>query len=167
MKRIAFFAFLLLVSVSVLGNSRLSVSPAEMKDGETKTLVDGDKTITVKKSGNSIDVKVEGAGETRTISITNSGGDIVIGRDGFRFDTLDHMNIKPPKIVFDRSEIERRMPHAQAIFVCPKDHTVLRVPEDKAGNTYKCPVDGTTMEKRKGHGMMLFDFDREESESGR
>jgi hypothetical protein len=41
-------------------------------------------------------------------------------------------------------------------FVCPTDKTTLRVPEDAAGKEFTCPVDGTKMEKRKGHGFQLF-----------
>jgi hypothetical protein len=157
MKRIALIAALLLVSISLFAASRLTINPADMKDGETKTLVDGDKTITVKKSGNDVDVKVEGGGKTKTITITNANGDIIIGRDGdgFRFKTFDH-DFVPPRIFIDRSEIERHLPKMQSIFVCPKDHTVLRVPEDKADKEYKCPVDGTTMEKRKSRVFGLF-----------
>lgn len=164
MKRIALIAAMLLVTVSIFAASRLSVSPSQMKDGETKTLVDGDKTITVTKHGENVEVKIEGAGKTRTISITNSGGgDVIINRDGFDFHGLEHMEIVPPKIFIDRKEIERRMPKMQAIFVCPKDHTVLRVPEEKADQTFKCPVDGTTMEKKKSRAFSLF-FDGTEHE---
>ena len=155
MKRIALIAAMLLVTVSIFAASRLSVSPSQMKDGETKTLVDGDKTITVTKHGENVDVKIEGAGKTRTISITNAGsGDVIIDRDGYRFrgldhlDRLEHMDIVMPKIMIDRKEIERHLPKMQSVYVCPKDHTVLRVPEDKGDQTFKCPVDGTTMEKK-------------------
>jgi len=165
MKRIALFAGLLLVCASLFAASRLSVNPSEMKDGETKTLVDGNKTITVTKHGENVDVKIEGAGKTHTISITNAGGgDVIIDRDGYRFRGLDRMEIMPPKIFIDRKEIERHLPKMQSIFVCPKDHTVLRVPEDKADQTFKCPVDGTTMEKRKSRAFGFFFDDSGEHE---
>ena len=41
-------------------------------------------------------------------------------------------------------------------YVCPNDHATLQVPEGKESGTFKCPIDGTTMEKRKGHGLSLF-----------
>ena len=59
MKRIALFAVLALLLVAGAafvyaeeshGSTKLTIEPSQMKDGETKTLVDGDKTITVKKS---------------------------------------------------------------------------------------------------------------------
>ena len=59
------------------------------------------------------------------------------------------------------------MPHFEQMgrslswFVCPKDHTMLRVPEDKADQTWKCPVDGTEMEKKKARAFAFFE-DRED-----
>lgn len=150
MKRIALLALLLLLGAAVYGDSRLSVNPSTMKDGETKTLVDGNKTITITRHGDDVDVQVEGAGKTHTIVIGNAGGDITIDRDALERFNFD---FKPPHIVIDRAEIERHLPKMQSIFVCPKDHTVLRVPEDKADHTYKCPVDGTPMEKRRSRAF--------------
>ena len=174
MKRIALFAVLLSFVVAGAafvyaeeshGSTKLTIEPSQMKDGETKTLVDGDKTITVKKSGDSVDIKIEGAGKTRTITLNNSGGNISIfkGGDGLGFRTITGGE---PKILIDR-EISAAMPRfehlerAQTWFVCPKDHTMLRVPEEKAEQSWKCPVDGTEMEKRKGRGFALF-FDHED-----
>ena len=43
---------------------------------------------------------------------------------------------------------------------------MLRVPAGKENESFKCPIDGTTMEKRKGHGFgFFFDDDSFESES--
>jgi hypothetical protein len=174
MKRIALFAVLLSFVVagaafvsaeeSQHGSTKLTIEPSQMTDGETKTLVDGDKTITVKKSGDSVDIKIEGAGKTRTITLNNSGGNISIfkGGDGMAYKMMPAM----PKVLIDR-EIAGAMPRfeqmerAQTWFVCPKDHTMLRVPEGKADQSWKCPVDGTEMEKKKGRGFALF-FDHED-----
>src|ERR1044071_8008339 len=82
MKRIALIAVLLVVTLAAYGSTKLTIEPSQMKDGETKTLVDGDKTITVHKSGDSLDIKIEGAGKTRTITLNNSGGDIHIFKGG-------------------------------------------------------------------------------------
>ena len=43
-----------------------------------------------------------------------------------------------------------------AWFVCPKDHAMLRVPEPKEGDSFRCPVDGSTMEKRKAPAFSVF-----------
>jgi len=96
MKRIALLAVLALLLVAGAafvyaeeshGSTKLTIEPSQMKDGETKTLVDGDKTITVKKSGDSVDIRIEGAGKTRTITLNNSGGNISIfkGGDGMAY----------------------------------------------------------------------------------
>jgi len=158
MKRIVLIAALLFLALSTYGDSRLSISPSEMKNGETKTLVDGDRTIKVTRDGDDLTIKIEGAGKTRTITIANgASGDVTISRDGHHFRIPDG-DFVPPRIFIDRSEIERKLlrPHAQSLFICPKDHTVLRVPEDQADKTYKCPVDGTTMEKKKARGFGIF-----------
>ncbi len=165
MKRIALMAVLLMLVMAAAafvyaeeshGSTKLTIEPSQMKDGETKTLVDGDKTITVKKDGDNVDIKIEGAGKTRTITLNNSGGNISIFRDGMAFRTIP----AEPRILLDQ-HLERMAPKSQTWFVCPKDHTMLRVPDEKADQTYKCPVDGTQMEKRKGRGFALF-FDHED-----
>lgn len=152
MKRIALIAVLLVVSLAAYGATKLTIEPSQMKDGETKTLVDGDKTITVHKSGDNLDIKIEGAGKTRTITLNNAGGDLHIFRDGTAWKTIP---MPEGRVLLDQ-HFESLMPKAQTWFVCPKDHTMLRVPEDKADQTFKCPIDGTTLEKKKGRGMALF-----------
>ena len=162
MKRIALLAVLALLLVAGAafvyaeeshGSTKLTIESSQMKEGETKTLVDGDKTITVHKSGDNLDIKIEGAGKTRTITLNNSGGNISIFKDGdgMAFRTIPG----EPRVLLDE-HFKRMAPKSQTWFVCPKDHTILRVPDDKAGDTFKCPVDGTTMEKRKGHGFAFF-----------
>ena len=158
MKRIALIAVLLVVALAAFGSTKLTIEPSQMKDGETKTLVDGDKTITVHKSGDNLDIKIEGAGKTRTITLNNSGGDIHIFKDG---DGMAFRTIPGEPRVFLDQHFDRMSPKAQTWFVCPKDHTMLRVPEDKKDGTFKCPVDGTTMEQRKGRGFAFF-FDHED-----
>ena len=120
-----------------------------MKSGETKTFTDDGKTITIRRDGDAIDVKIEGAGETQSLLITKTGDGIIRirrGGDGFQAFKLDSgRDLVIPK------------PHTFSFFVCPKDHTTLNVPDAKEGDTFKCPVDGTTMEKRKGRGFFFDD----------
>ena len=153
MKRIALIAVLLIVTLAAYGSTKLTIEPSQMKDGETKTLVDGDKTITVHKNGDNLDIKIEGAGKTKTITLNNAGGNISIFKDGdgFAFRTIPGA----PRVLLDE-HFEKMGPRAQTWFVCPKDHTMLRVPDDKADQTFTCPVDGTTMEKKKGRGFAFF-----------
>jgi hypothetical protein len=153
MKRIAYIAVLLALALAAYGSSKLTIDPSSMKDGETKTLVDGDKTITVHKSGDDLNIKIEGAGKTKTITLNNAGGNISIFKDG---DGMAFRTIPGEPRVFLDQHFERMSPKAQTWFVCPKDHTMLRVPDDKADQSFKCPVDGTTMEKKKGRGFAFF-----------
>lgn len=144
---------LLAAAVAVAAGTSITVTPSEMKSGETKTFTDDGRTITLTRDGDSLRIKVEGAGETKSLTITKNDGAIIIDRDG-----------RERRIIVRSPEINiPHVPHIgrmQTWFVCPKDHTTLRVPEGKEGETYKCPIDGTTMEKRKGHGFsFLFDDD--------
>ena len=179
MKRFAMFAVLLLVLVGGVAivyasergsSSRLTVSPSEMKDGESKTLVDGENTITVKRDGDTINVKIEGAGKTRNVTIVRGGdGGIRVERGGVDGSHTWVMGSDRPCIMIDGMDfsalgvhmLPRIGPNAQTWFVCPKDHTMLRVPDDKKDESFKCPVDGTTMEKRKGRGFGFFFDDHE------
>lgn len=143
-------------------STTLTVKPSEMRNGETKSITDDGRTITVKREGDTTQVTIEGAGETGHLTITREGDRIRIGRaaaegrgfiigphreriviDGFPLDGLD----RAPRFK------ERR---GQTYFVCPKDQTTLRVPKENDGQSFRCPVDGTEMEKRKGHGFTFF-----------
>jgi hypothetical protein len=151
--------------------STLTISPGQMKDGETRTLIDNGRKVTIRKSGDSLNVVIEGAGRTRNVVITESGNsDVVIGSDGDR-DGERHVEVfggpGHRQIIIDGRRIvpgeafNSIMPavpgqRMQSWFVCPKDHTMLRVPADHEDGTFKCPVDGTTMEKRKGRGFAYF-----------
>ena len=170
-------ALLLLVGGSVLyaeSKSTLTIEPSEMKDGETKTFIDNGKTITVKREGNTTHVQIADAENTEKLTITREGGRLRIGRvdsDGIQSFTLGPDRRKiiidgMPLGDFENLPRFRDLPkkNMQSWFVCPKDHTMLRVPEGKEDQTFKCPVDGTTMEKRKGRGFTLF-FDDDMFES--
>jgi len=153
--RLIILAVFLLLAITAMAYARssgssITVTPAEMKDGETKTFTDDGRTITLRRDGDTIQVKVEGAGETKSLTITKADGTITIDRDGVR----RRIMIAAPDIAMPR--IMPRAGRTQTWYVCPKDHATLRVPEAKESDTFKCPVDGTTMEKRKGHGFSFF-----------
>jgi len=156
-------------------DSTLVVKPSDMKDGETKTVTDDGRTITVTREGNTTHVKIDDSGKVDRLTITREGNRLRIGH-------LDDNGTKSfvigpdrKKIIIDGVPLDQFMDpdtiirprrNLQTWFVCPKDHTTLRVPEGKEDQTYKCPVDGTTMEKKKGHGFQFFfdDFNFETHE---
>lgn len=159
MKRFSIAVLLLLATAGVLyGATAITVNPSEMKNGETKTLVDGRNTITVRRDGDDVNIKIEGGGTTQSLTITRSGDKFRVERERI---------IMPPRILLDDTmpRFKEKKLLGQTWFVCPKDHTMLRVPAGKEDQTYKCPVDGTTMEKRETHGFSFFfddsDFDGE------
>jgi hypothetical protein len=160
------FSLLILIGGALLyaeSSSTLTVKPSEMKNGETKTFTDDGRTITVRRNGDSTVVEIEGAGKTETLTITKEGGKIRIGRVGS--DGTKSFVIGPDRnrIVIDGLDLDAletaprfRGDRLQTFFVCPEDKTTLRVPKDKANDSYRCPVDGTLMEKKKGHGFQFF-----------
>ena len=182
MKRYAVLAILLLLVVAGAvavhaadrhSSSRLTINPSEMKDGETKTFTDDGRKVTVRRDGDTTHVTIEGAEGTKSLSITSDGSSVRIDRDGFGMKSWI-VGPNRPRIMIDGEEFRdgmdfrgrpfRELPSAQTWFVCPKDHTIMRVPEEKSDQTFKCPLDGTTMEKRKGKGFAFF-FDDGEFES--
>lgn len=163
MKRTVWLAVLLaLFAMGVFAaSSRFSISANDLKDGETKTFGDGDRTITVHRSGDAIDVKINGASTSKRIVIDSTDGEIHIGGDGPRAFSFNGTPGAMPRIFIDGNmpSLERRKlreKSTQTWYVCPKDHTMLRIPDGKSDATYKCPVDGTTMEKREGRGFTFF-----------
>jgi hypothetical protein len=183
MKRFAVFAilglFIVAGAVAVYAgdrhhsSSRLTINPSEMKDGETKTFTDEGRKVTVRRDGDTTHVTIEGANGTKTLSITSDGGDIRIDRDGVERRKIVIGDSSRPRILIDGMDFKgfegfprhEMLPRKiQTWFVCPKDKAMLRVPEEKADETFKCPIDGTTMEKRKGRGFAFF-FDDEVFES--
>jgi hypothetical protein len=163
------------IALARTSGATMTVTPSDMKDGETKTYTDDGKTITIRREGDTTHVKIEGAGQTRTLSITKSEeGTIRIDRDGVPGSARTFV-VGPERrrIIIDGKPLGdlpmgklnglpgdafEGLPRqqTQSWYVCPKDHTTLRVPEGKESDSFKCPVDGTTMEKRKGRGFSFY-----------
>lgn len=158
MKKLVLLLAASIIAVAAYASTALIINPDEMKNGETKSFTDNGTTVIVKRNGDAMDIKIEGAGQSRTITVTRSGdGDIRIDRHGRRrLEVITPFN--PP--IHVPNVREHRL---GTLFVCPKDGTTLRVPEDKKDDTFKCPVDGTTMEKKKGRGF-FFSFDDKDFE---
>lgn len=165
MKRILMFVVLLcLVAVGAYAHSALTIRPSEMKDGETKVFEEDGRKITVKKDGNTLSLRIDGAGATKTLTIVGDGGDVRIhGFDGRTFVFPDRLRERividgVPGLDLDNLPRYRALPRQklQSWFVCPKDKTMLRVPEESDEKEFTCPVDGTKMEKRRAHGFQFF-----------
>lgn len=145
--------------------SSFTIDPSEMKEGETKNYSDDGTNITVRREGNATVIRIDSADKTDHLTISREGGRIRIGHaagDGEGF-VISPNNRR--RIVIDGTDIDkmpqfRRFADPSSTYVCPKDHSMLRVPDgDDKEKTYKCPVDGTTMERRKGRGLeFLFDI---------
>lgn len=152
----------------------LVIEPSEMKKGEKKTFTDNGRTVTVEREGDTTHVRIEGADKTEKLTITREGGRVRIARADARGPRTLVVGPERRKIVIDgvpMDDLDAR-PHPrpfshksmQTFYVCPKDKTTLRVPEGKEDATYKCPVDGTGMEKKRGRGFSFF-FDEESFET--
>lgn len=158
MKKVVFMLAALVIAAAAYASTSIVVTPSSMKEGETKTLTDDGTTVKVTRHGDDVDIRVEGAGESRTITVTRGGeGNIEIHRDGRRMRIVTPEVIVPPVHVPEIHVPRFRENRFGTIFVCPKDGTTLRVPDEKEKNKeYKCPVDGTTMEKKKGRGFSFY-----------
>ena len=132
MKRfaMALTAILLLTAVS---DSTITVRPSDMKDGETKIFKKNGKKFIFKRDGEVTHLTIVDGGTLR----------------------IDDESFNRPMVIPPMPHIRPNFPH-QTWFECPKDHAILRVPEGKDDQTFKCPIDGTTMEKRKGRGFAFF-----------
>jgi len=163
MKKVVLILAVLIVAAAAYASTAITVTPSTMKNGETKTLTDDGTTIKVTRDGDSMNIKIEGAGESRTITVTRGGeGDVRIERDGRRFRVVTPNVVVPPIHV-----PHLRQHRLGTIYVCPKDGSTLRVPDDKddqKDQSFKCPVDGTTMEKKKGRGFSFY-FDDSDFEA--
>jgi hypothetical protein len=119
--------------------------------------------VTVTRNGDELNIRIEGGGTANRLSITRSGDAFRIEREG-----SSRTWVMPPGAAFNAPDVRSFRFHntqKQTWFFCPKDHSMLRVPDGKDDQTYKCPVDGTTMEKRKGSGFAFFFNDDFEPES--
>src|SRR5687767_10048665 len=72
-------------------SSQLSIDPSEMRDGETKSITDNGRTITVRREGNTTHVRIDGADKTGKLTITRDGNRIRIGHLG------DDMTVIAPR----------------------------------------------------------------------
>ena len=155
---------ILLFGLAVYASTAFTINPSEMKSGETKKLVDGDRTVTVTRNGDALDIRIEGGATSENLTITRGGDGFRIERGGTHAWVMppmpDTRSFHVPTIRQFRFNTGR----TQTWFVCPKDHTMMRVPTAKSDVTFKCPIDGTTMEKRKGSGFAFF-LDDDDAES--
>jgi len=90
------------------------------------------------------------AASAETIIIKIGDGD-----DDATTDTRTIVIPKHRRLLLDGVPALRGM--TETWYVCPKDHTIVRIPKSKADDdaTYKCPLDGSPLEKRKGRGLLL------------
>ncbi|HEV7920877.1 MAG TPA: hypothetical protein VGR02_08820 [Thermoanaerobaculia bacterium] len=180
MKRLGYLGAVLLIAGAAWAGSTITVTPSDMKSGETKTFEDGEQKISISRSGDDVDIRIQGAGGTKSITVQKSNdGSIRIGRGDVLMPGLRSFVVGPERkrIVIDGVPVVPEFEHfrdlprlqprkQQTWFVCPKDHTLLAIPDAKENQTYKCPVDGTVLEKKKGRGFsFFFDEDSFESES--
>lgn len=135
-----------------------------IRDGESVRIERADGTHTFVDGSDSDDVR-------RKIIIDGVPLDLdhprfrAFPRDGagdmqFRFRERADGDERSPR--FDRRPRGEGLPRhgASSWFVCPKDKTLLRVPEAaEEKKEYKCPVDGTVMEQRRTRAFYFLNQD--------
>jgi hypothetical protein len=134
----------------------LVIDTSKLADGETMTATtpDGAK-VTIVRKGDTRHVLVESNGQKDELSITPD-------RDGFRVGSMRRQTgflVRPQKIVIDGVPVEPfvdsllipRSPRSSRTqyFVCPNDETWVRVQTDQHDGELKCPIDGTTLQRKR------------------
>lgn len=151
----------LVLALLLLGTADpLVIDTSKLADGETMTAAtpDGAK-VTIIRNGDTRHVLIESRGYKDELSITPDG-------DGFRVGSARRQTgflVRPQKIVIDGVPVEPfvdnlliprspRSPRGSSgtqYYVCPNDDTWVRVQTDQHDGDLKCPIDGTTLQRKR------------------
>src|SRR5437764_2496915 len=97
MKKVVLILAAIILAAAAYASTAITVTPSTMKDGETKTLTDDGATIKVTRDGDAVNIKIEGAGGSRTVTVTRGGdGDVTINRNGRHFRIVTPEVVVPP-----------------------------------------------------------------------
>lgn len=143
------------------------VRPSSMKQGEMKAMVDDGRKISIERRDNTLEVLIEGAAALDRLEVTREGREIrvVRGESGPSEDERKVTVIGPGGTGIsiglptskDRKDEGKGSEKSDEIwYVCPKDSALLKVPEATEKSTFRCPIDGTPMERRKGRAFSIW-----------
>lgn len=142
------------------------VRPSAMKQGEMKAMVDDGRKVSIERRDNTVEVIIEGAAALDRLEVTREGREIrvVRGESGPSDDERKVTVIGPGGTGISiglpgrekKDEGKTSEKSEETWYVCPKDSALLKVPSATDKSTFRCPIDGTTMERRKGRAYSVW-----------
>lgn len=146
--------------------SSIVVRPSAMKQGEMKAMVDDGRKVSIERRDDMVEVVIEGAAALDRLEVTREGREIRVarGESGTSEDERKVTVIGPGGAGISiglpgrekKDEGRTSEKSAETWFVCPKDSALLKVPSATEKSTFRCPVDGTAMERRKGRAYSFW-----------
>ena len=160
MKRLAFV--LLLVAVSAFAAeepaSVVVVDTTDFRPGEAKVFtIDNSVRVTVSRTGETRHIRVERFGIVNEYRLEPVDGVLKVTR----LDAGRGIAVSPHRIIIDGIPLDAvllpapRGSGGARYFICPKDETMVRVPNGHAGDL-RCPIDGTVMRPGLGRSSSYF-----------
>jgi len=125
---------------------------SDLKAGEARVFtLDGTVRVTLRRDGEVRRVTVERLGIINEYTLEPVDGVLQVTRRNIDQGLI----LSPHRIIVDGVNLEGslRFPESRGkalFYICPKDHTMLRIPHSDHDGQFKCPVDGTPMRPSSG-----------------
>ena len=158
-------ALAVLLFSTALGSTeakRIVVDTTDWPSGRAQVvMIDDLVRVTVFRMNDVRQITVERLGLKNTYTVEPVDGELQVTKS----DTKDGMLLSPDRIVVDGIPLDKpilkfpQTPRGGAkprYYICPKDEVMLRVPHDKHGGEFTCPVDGTKMKPAVGRESAYF-----------
>lgn len=162
-------AALLTIAATVVMADELTsmvVRPSSMKQGEMKAMVDDGRKISIERRDNTVEVVIEGAAALDRLEVTSEDREIRVVRGG---ESGSSDNERKVTVIGPggtgisiglpgekRDDGRGNEKSDEAWYVCPRDSALLKVSAATEKTIFRCPVDGTPMERRKGRAYSFW-----------
>jgi hypothetical protein len=154
------------------GDETVELQASDLAEGETRTFDEGGKRIAITRSGDSLEVTVDGkpiGGKlpgrvlVRHESEAPAGGEVQKRVFLMHADGSEHLKVHVgdgeamhleglPPDVLDRL-------HESSVYRCPEDETEVRIRKEHAsGEAPLCPLDGRPMEKIEARKLAVYGY---------
>lgn len=161
MQTLALAVLLFSTAVGSTEANRITVDTTGWPPGRAQVfMIDNGVRVSVFRLNEVRTVTIERFGLKNTYTIERVDDELQVTKA----DTKDGMLLSPHRIVVDGITLEThalKVPAAPRqpkprYYICPKDEVMLRVPHDKHGGEFTCPVDGTKMKPAVGRESAYF-----------
>ncbi|HEX6097730.1 MAG TPA: hypothetical protein VF432_15495 [Thermoanaerobaculia bacterium] len=169
----------LALSFLLFATSPMVFDTTKLADGASDVRLEGSRTVSVTRTGETVTVRVEEGKRVDTVTLTRkAGGEVTIShKDNGEPRRLLPLGRQP--VVVDGIDLEpfmagnffgtqtmaapREVPPPPArnerrptYYVCPKDETMVRVRPGRGPAELFCPLDGTPMKAGTGSDKQIF-----------